>query len=125
MAAEKTSPRDTALWALTLLILAGGVYGFYYFEAQAMTLIRVVGLLAAIGLAATVAAQTAKGREMFGFVREADTERRKVVWPTRQETLQTTALVLVITIIVGIMLFLMDTVFGFLIRRLIGAGGGA
>ena len=56
-------------------------------------------------------------------MREVDVERRKVVWPTRQETLQTTLIVLVITVIVGLILFLMDTLFGFAVRRLIGLGG--
>lgn len=124
MATEKTSPRDTMLWAVTVLILLGGAYGFYHFEGQAMTLVRVVGLLAVVGIALAIAGQTMRGRAMFSFAREADVERRKVVWPTRQETLQTTLIVLAITIVVGIMLFLIDAVFGFMVRRLIGIGGG-
>lgn len=113
------------LWALTVLILLGGAYGFYYLEGQAMTLVRVVGLLVVVGIALTVAGQTERGRFMFSFTREADVERRKVVWPTRQETMQTTLIVLAITVLVGIMLFLMDALFGFIVRRLIGIGGGA
>ncbi len=124
MAAEKTSPRDTALWALSLLILATGVYGFYHFQGDVMPLVRVIGLLVALGIALAVAARTLKGKTLLSFIREADVERRKVVWPTRPETLQTTLIVLVITILVGIMLFLMDTLFGFIVRRLIGSGGG-
>ena len=56
-------------------------------------------------------------------MREVDVERRKVVWPTRQETLQTTLIVVAVTIVVAIILFLMDTVFGGLVRWLIGMGG--
>lgn len=52
-------------------------------------------------------------------------ERRKVVWPTRDETLQTTLIVLVITFIVALLLFLMDSLFGWIVRRLIGAAGGS
>ena len=124
MAAEKTSTRDNLFWAAGLLVLAAGVYGFIYFAGEVMLLFRVLGMLAAVGVALTIVAQTARGREMFGFMRETDIERRKVVWPTRDETLQTTLMVLVITIIVAIMLFLMDTLFGWIVRRLIGAGGG-
>jgi preprotein translocase subunit SecE len=124
MAAENTSPRDNLLWAAGLLVLAAGVYGFIHFSGEVMLLFRVLGVLAAVGIALTIVSRTARGREMFGFVRETDIERRKVVWPTRDETLQTTMIVLVITIIVAILLFLMDTLFGWIVRRLIGAGGG-
>ena len=125
MAAEKTSPRDNMLWAVGLLILLAGVVGFFHFSGEVMTLIRVLGLLAALGIALAVVGQTARGRMMFSFMRETDVERRKVVWPNRQETMQTTLMVLVITVIVAILLFLMDTLFGWIVRRLIGAAGGS
>ena len=125
MAAEKTSPRDNMFWAAGLLVLIAGVVGFFHFSGEVMTLFRVLGLLASVLIASLIVGRTDRGREMFGFVREADVERRKVVWPTRQETLQTTLMVLVITIIVAILLFFMDTLFGWLVRRLIGAAGGS
>ncbi|MBY6203447.1 preprotein translocase subunit SecE [Halomonas denitrificans] len=123
MAAEKNATRDIPLWIVAVLILAGGIYGFAYLEGQVMDLVRIVGLLAVIAIAVVVASRTRKGGEFFSYVREVDVERRKVVWPTRQETLQTTLIVLVITVIVGLILFLMDTLFGFAVRRLIGLGG--
>jgi preprotein translocase subunit SecE len=125
MAAEKTSPRDNMLWAVGLLILLAGVVGFFHFAGEVMTIIRVVGLLVVLGIALAVVGQTARGRDMFAFMRETDVERRKVVWPNRQETLQTTLVVLVITVIVAILLFLMDTLFGWIVRRLIGISGGS
>ncbi|QKK03265.1 MAG: preprotein translocase subunit SecE [Pseudomonadota bacterium] len=125
MAAEKTSPRDHLLWAVSLLVLAGGIYGFYYFSGEVMTLVRVIGLLAAVGIAAAVFGQSTRGRDFYSFLRESDVERRKVVWPTRDETLQTTLIVLVITFIVALLLFLMDSLFGWIVRRLIGAAGGS
>lgn len=124
MAAEKTSSRDNLLWAVSLLVLVAGAYGFFYFSGEVMTLFRVLGLLASLGVALLIVSRTARGRMMFAFVRETDIERRKVVWPTRDETLQTTLMVLVITVIVAIMLFLMDSLFGWIVRRLIGASGG-
>ncbi len=123
MAAEKNATRDIPLWIVAGLILAGGIYGFVFFEGQVMDLLRIVGLLAVIAVAIVVASRTQKGGEFFSYVREVDVERRKVVWPTRQETLQTTLIVLVITVIVGLILFAMDTLFGFAVRRLIGLGG--
>mgnify|MGYP001042895570 CR=1 FL=1 len=73
-------------------------------------------------IAIAIVAKTERGRDMFSFLREVDVERRKVVWPTRQETLQTTLMVLVITVIVAILLFIMDTIFGWVVRQLIGGG---
>ena len=125
MAVEKASPRDTALWVLGIAILGGGIGGFFYYADEVMTIIRAVGLTVAVIVASLVVLQTQRGRDMFGFVKEADEQRRKVVWPTRQETFQTTLIVMVITIITAILLFLMDGVFGWLIRRLIGVSGGA
>jgi preprotein translocase subunit SecE len=121
MAAEKTSPRDNLFWAAGLLVLVAGLYGFVHFSGEVMLLFRVLGLLVALGIALAIVGQTARGRGMFSFLRETDIERRKVVWPTRDETLQTTLIVLVITIIVAILLFLMDAVFGAFVRYLIGA----
>jgi preprotein translocase subunit SecE len=123
MAAEKTSSTDVVLWILAALVAAAGIYGFVYFEGQAMTLIRVLGLVVAVGVALAIASRTVKGREFFSYVREVDVERRKVVWPTRQETLQTTLIVLAVTVVVSILLFIMDTIFGGLVRWLIGMGG--
>jgi preprotein translocase subunit SecE len=123
MAAEKTSARDNVMWALGLLVLLAGVIGFFRFSGEVMTLIRVVGLLVSAGIALALIARTVRGRDMFAFLRETDVERRKVVWPTRQETLQTTLMVLVITVIVAILLFIMDTIFGWVVRQLIGSGG--
>ena len=123
MAAEKNSSSDIVLWLLAVLIFGAGIYGFGYFEGQAMPLIRVLGLVAATGVALAIASRTVKGREGLSYVREVDVERRKVVWPTRQETFQTTLIVVAVTIVVAIILFLMDTVFGGLVRWLIGVGG--
>jgi len=124
MAAEKTSSGDIVLWILAAATVLAGAYGFVYFEGQVMPLLRVVGLLVAIGVAAAFAARTTHGGEFVSYVREADVERRKVVWPTRQETLQTTLIVVVVTIIVAIILALFDFLFGGLVRWLIGLGGG-
>ena len=125
MAAEKTSARDNMLWAAGLLVLLAGVFGFFQFSGEVMTLFRVLGLLVALGVAIAIVGRTERGRMMFAFVRETDVERRKVVWPNRQETMQTTLMVLVITVIAAILLFLMDTIFGWIVRRLIGAAGGS
>jgi preprotein translocase subunit SecE len=123
MAAEKTSARDYLFWSIGLLFVAAGFYGFYYFTEEVIAPVRAAGLLVSIIIGAFAVAQTTRGREFFSFLREADVERRKVVWPTRTETVQTTLVVIVLTIIASILLFIMDTIFGWVVRQLIGAGG--
>lgn len=123
MAAEKQSSADLMMWVVAALAVVAGIYGFFYLESQAMLLVRVLVLLAGVGLSLIVVGRTVRGREFFSYMREVDVERRKVVWPTRQETLQTTLIVLVVTIIVALILFLMDAAFGGLVRWLISAGG--
>jgi len=118
--AGKSSTADIVLLLLALTVLVGGIVGFYYFENQAITPVRAIGLLAAVGIAAFISSRTDQGGKLFRFFKDADIERRKVVWPTRQETVQTTIMVLVVTVIVSIMLFLIDTVVGWAIRQLLG-----
>ena len=114
-----TSVLDTILLLLAVMVLLGGIVGFYYFENQAITVVRSIGLLGAVGIAAIISRFTEKGRSMFRFFKEADIERRKVVWPTRAETVQTTIMVIIVTIIVSIMLFFIDSLIGWLVRWLL------
>jgi preprotein translocase subunit SecE len=110
---------DTAKLSVAVALLIAGVMAFYYFSAES-TLIRVVGLLAVAGVAVGIAMTTAKGRMLAAFMGNSRTEVRKMVWPTRVETTQTTLIVIGVVILVGIMLWLMDTLFGWIIRQFIG-----
>lgn len=114
-----SSIADTILLLLSVMVLIGGIVGFYYFENQAITVVRSVGLLLAVGVAMFIARFTEKGMTLFRFFKEADIERRKVVWPTRAETVQTAIMVIIVTIIVSIMLFLIDSVLGWIVRMLL------
>ncbi len=116
---SSSSVGDTLLLMLSVLVLIGGIVGFYYFESQAITVVRSVGLLLAVGIAMFIARFTEKGMTLFRFFKEADIERRKVVWPTRTETVQTTIMVIIVTIIVSIMLFFIDMAIGWLVRMLL------
>jgi len=101
-----------------LLLLIGGVVGFYYFENESQ-LLRVIGLLGVAVVAFFIITTTDIGRRGMGFVREARVEVRKVVWPTRQETTQTTIAVLIMVFIVAIMLWLIDMLLGWGVRSLL------
>jgi preprotein translocase subunit SecE len=106
-----TSAFDTLKLMLALLILIGGVVGFYYFEDESQ-LLRVIGMLVVVGVAFFIVSMTDIGHRSLGFVKDARVEVRKVVWPTRQETLQTTIAVLIMVVIVAIMLWGIDSLLG-------------
>jgi preprotein translocase subunit SecE len=108
--------------ALAVLLLAGGVGAFYYFQDQ-LLVVRVLGLLAIGSVAVFIAAQSSMGRGILGFVAGAQSEVRRVVWPTRAETVQTTMAVLFIVLLVGVALWLLDMVLLWAIQLLTGQGG--
>jgi len=112
---------DTFKLLLAIAILILGIVGFYYYEAES-TLYRVLGVVFASVVAIAISSTTAMGQNLIGFGREARMEVRKVVWPTRQETVQTTFMVLVAVIIIGIFLWLIDMVLAEIIQMITGGG---
>ncbi|CRI66161.1 putative Preprotein translocase secE subunit [Thiocapsa sp. KS1] len=113
---------DTAKLAIAALLLVSGIFAFYFFEGLSV-LLRVIGLLVISGGAAVVALQTERGRALWQFMSDARMEVRKVVWPSRQETLQTTLIVIVMVLVVGIILWLFDMMLMAILRFLTGQGG--
>ena len=113
---------DTVKLVAAAVLLVAGLYGFYHFAVYS-TLLRVAGLLVISGVAALVALQTEQGRRLWRFAGDARTEVRKVVWPTRQETVQTTLVVIVMVLILGIILWLFDMMLMGILRFLTGQGG--
>ena len=110
---------DGLKWLVVVAIVAVGVVGNSMFAGESL-LYRVLALLALALLAGFVAFQTAKGRAFFRLFKEAKGEIRKVVWPTRQETLQTTAIVVVAVLIVGLLLWGLDSLLGWVVSGAIG-----
>ena len=113
---------DSLKLTVAVAILLAAIGGFYYYGDQSL-LIRVLALLAAATVSAVVALQTGVGRNAWGFIGETRTEVRKVVWPSRQETIQTTLVVIVMVILVGVMLGLFDMFLGWAVQKLTGQGG--
>lgn len=112
---------DKIKLTVALLIALGAVGGFYYFDQYA-TLIRVGAMLALLILGTVVAFQTAMGRATWAFVQESQVEVRKVVWPTKEETLKTTGLVVLMVIIIALFLWGMDALLGVAVRYLTERG---
>ena len=92
---------------LAVLIVAGGIGGFYYFGDKP-DLIRVAVMLAAAVLAVIFIAQTEFGRNAWEFAKGSRLELRKVVWPARKETMQVTLIVFVMVILVAIYMWVID-----------------
>ena len=119
---EVSNKMDTFKLVLAIAILLAGIGGFYYY-ADASLLYRVLGLVGAAIIAIGIAFTTGTGHAILSFGRESRTEVRKVVWPTRQETVQTTLMVVVAVIILGIFLWLIDMFLLNAVQLLTGQGG--
>jgi len=113
---------DTFKYILVALIVGGSLGAFYFFGDQSL-LMRVIGLLVAAGVAAALFFQTTVGRQAWGFMGEARTEVRKVVWPTRKETTQTTLVVMGMVLLLAIIMWMFDWVLTLLVELLTGQGG--
>jgi preprotein translocase subunit SecE len=108
------------LWA-AILLMGAGISGYYYFT-DVMVVLRVLGLLAVAAIAIAVVYQTGVGRLVVGFVSGAQNEVRRMVWPSRAETLQTTMAVVFIVLVVGVFLWLLDMVLLHAVQFLTGQG---
>jgi preprotein translocase subunit SecE len=114
---------NTAKLVLAVLVLTGAIVAYYWFD-QVAGAIRAVGLIVAVGVSLLVASFTAQGRAARHFLSESQFELRKVVWPTRQETIQTTLVISLVVMIVSIVLWLIDMLLGWVILdQLLKSGG--
>ena len=115
------SALDTVKLVAVVALLVLGVYGFYVLAEQPLW-VRLIGLLAVVGIAVFVALQTAVGRSVWQFASDSRTEVRKVVWPTRQETLQTLLIIIVAVFITALFLWAVDSILFAIVRYLTGQG---
>lgn len=106
---------------IALLLVAAGVAGFYLLADQALVL-RILSVLAGIVAALLLLKTTATGQNGFVFVREAVLETRKVVWPSRKETVQTTLAVFGLVIVMAAFLWVVDVGFMWAVKHLMGRG---
>ena len=106
------------LLAAGLLVVAG-VAGFYLL-GEMPAVVRVLSVLAGLGAAAAMAWFTVPGKDFYGFSQEAVIEARKVVWPTRKETLQVTGVVILFVVIMALFLWLVDGSLTWLVRLIMG-----
>ncbi len=98
---------DKIKLALALALIGAGIAGFYVLSDMALV-VRILSVLVGVGVAVGVASQTELGRRFIAFAREAIVETRKVVWPTRKETVQMTGMVFAFVVVIAIFLWLTD-----------------
>ena len=110
---------DTLKLLVALAIVVAGMVGFYQFEDQA-TWMRLLGLLATIVVAGFVVVQTTMGRGIWRFAVDSRTEVRKVVWPSRQETLQTLLIIVIFVLVMALFLWAVDSVLFMVVRYATG-----
>jgi preprotein translocase subunit SecE len=120
---SKSAFADTFLLLLSVIILLGGIGAYYYYQDLAITPVRVAALIVVTLLGAWVASRSEKGAMFFRFLKESDIERRKVVWPTHQEAVQTSLMVIVVTVIISLFLASVDWMIGAAVRSLLTGGG--
>ncbi len=113
---------DTLKLLVAGSILLGGIFGYYYYS-DVSVLIRAIGVLLAFALGVVVALQSTRGQAFVRFVQGTRLELRKVVWPTREETIQTSVTVLVFTLIMAVFFWLLDIFLLWITRLLTGQGG--
>jgi len=116
----KPAVLNTLLLTIAAAMLIAGVGAYYWFQDLAITPVRVVGLIVVAVVASFLAAQSDSGAAFFRFLKESDIERRKVVWPTHQETLQTALMVIIVTILISLFLAAVDWLLGAAVRTLVG-----
>ncbi len=113
---------DTAKLILAIGIVVAGLVAYYYF-GESSQLLRSLGVIVALGVAAFVALQSLQGQWFWKFLQAARIELRKVVWPTREETIQTTIAVLVFALIMGVFFWLLDLFLFYVTSKITGQGG--
>jgi preprotein translocase subunit SecE len=110
---------DGLKWTIVAALVAVAVVGNSYFADESL-LYRVLAIVALAAMAGFVALQTAKGASFWTLVKGSRTEIRKVVWPTRQETVQTTMIVVAFVLVVALILWGLDSFLGWLVSLVIG-----
>jgi preprotein translocase subunit SecE len=106
-----TSGADIGMLVLAVLVLAAGIVGYTYLgNIGASSPLRLITILAAVVVSLAIAAFTGPGRRARHFLAESQFELRKVVWPTREETIKITGVVIAVVIVLSILLGLIDLI---------------
>ena len=114
-----TSRLDSLKWIVVVALVAAGVVGNSYYADESL-LFRVLALVALAVFAGWVASTTVRGGALWDLVKGSRTEIRKVIWPTRQETTQTTMIVVVFVFVMALILWALDSLLGWAASLVLG-----
>ena len=112
---------DKIKLVVAVLLVIAGVVGFYVLRDSA-TILRIASVLAGLIAAAAVAWTSAPGKVFFVFAQESVAETKKVVWPSRKETVQTTGMVMAFVLVMAIFLWIVDALLVWGVKFFMGAG---
>lgn len=115
----KESRLDLLKWLVVAVLVVVAVVANQYYSTQPI-FYRVLGILVMAAVAGFIALQTVKGRALFTLAKEARAEIRKVVWPSRQETTQTTLIVVAVVLVMALVLWGLDSLLGWLVSMIVG-----
>lgn len=110
-------------FGIAFALIAAGIYGFYYLS-ESLTIVRVASVLGGFALAALVFFQSDAGKRFYVYSQESVAELKKVVWPTRKETVQTTGIVFLFVIVMAIFLWGVDSVLLWAVQVIMGREEG-
>ncbi len=113
------SATDWFKWIVVTVLVVGGVVGNWYYQDQSL-LYRVLAVLALAAVAALVSFQTSQGKALWTLVKESRVEIRRVVWPNRQETTQTTFIVVGLVLVFSLILWGLDSLLSWIVASVIG-----
>jgi len=122
-AEAQTSILDIVKQVVSAALVIGGIAAFYYFAEQVQLIYRVLGLVVIVAAVLSMLLTTELGREGWAFAQDSKVEVRKVVWPTKDETVRTTMLVFAMVTVVSLILWLLDMFLFWGVRLLTGQGG--
>ena len=106
---------------LAALLVIAGLAGFYYF-GESPAIVRLASVLTGFAAAGFVFWTTAPGKQFYVYAQESVAETKKVVWPTRKETLQTTAYVFVFVLVMALFLWAVDSTLLWIVKKFLGTG---
>ncbi len=112
---------DKIKLGVAFLLVVAGIAGFYSLQESAAVL-RIVSVLLGLLLAAAVGWTSEPGKRFFGFAKDSVAEAKRVVWPTRKETLQTTGVVVLFAVIMALFLWAVDASLLLMVNKLMGRG---
>ena len=110
---------DKIKLSVAFLLVVAGIAGYYYLQESAAVL-RIVSVLLGLLLAAVVAWTSDPGKRFFGFAKDSVGEAKRVVWPTRKETMQTTGVVVLFAVIMALFLWAVDASLLLVVNKLMG-----